>query len=327
MNIIENLPLPVVHYPPHYGIFIGFSQSQSDPIYFCKCALPAIENYFNNNESIRSNHFPIQMLENGGFVHLRRLVFKESICHRCNVSTPSITFCHEMYGSQFKQYHGWYINQTYLKFGIRDYLGPFNNINDYSCPPDLLELIHEFSSNLKARDGFMKDNIQFSELNNLRKDISIDPKAEQEYFEKKRAYEKLIVKLKRKIENYIEDECRTEFGYKKIGEGWISENQLFKIVKRIYPNNLIQRHFRPSWLNNLELDIFLPELNLGFEYQGQQHFFPIKAWGGKKSYQELKNRDKLKKDLCQLNKIKLVEILFTEPLTEDYVKIKIEITA
>lgn len=64
---------------------------------------------------------------------------------------------------------------------------------------------------------------------------------------------------------------------------------------------------------------------LGFEYQGQQHYHPIKAWGGIKALNELRIRDNRKKELCKNNGIKLIEIDYTEPLTEEYIRNKINL--
>jgi hypothetical protein len=43
----------------------------------------------------------------------------------------------------------------------------------------------------------------------------------------------------------------------------IKEKELFEFIKSIYGGNIIQ-----SWRNGLEIDIYLPELNLGFEFNG-----------------------------------------------------------
>ena len=46
--------------------------------------------------------------------------------------------------------------------------------------------------------------------------------------------------------------------------------------------------------------------------------------GGQKSFEELKQRDSLKKDLCKENEIKLIEFDYTEPIIESYVKDKLK---
>jgi hypothetical protein len=41
----EDLPLPIVYYPEHYGAFFGFSEDIEEKIFFCECQRKAIENY------------------------------------------------------------------------------------------------------------------------------------------------------------------------------------------------------------------------------------------------------------------------------------------
>jgi hypothetical protein len=41
----EDLPLPIVYYPEHYGAFFGFSEDVGEKIFFCECQRQAIENY------------------------------------------------------------------------------------------------------------------------------------------------------------------------------------------------------------------------------------------------------------------------------------------
>ncbi|KPP96685.1 MAG: hypothetical protein HLUCCA01_13230 [Bacteroidetes bacterium HLUCCA01] len=136
--------------------------------------------------------------------------------------------------------------------------------------------------------------------------------------------QKEISKLKKSINKKIENITREEFGFRKIGEGNVSETILTKIVQRILPENEILRHHRPKWLDGLELDIYIPELKLGIEYQGQQHFHPVKAWGGKKALEELRERDAKKKDLCKELNVKLIKVDYTEPLNKDYIHSKIQ---
>lgn len=42
----ENLPLPVVYYPPHYGTFFGFAKDQHSEVVMCTCSSLAVENLF-----------------------------------------------------------------------------------------------------------------------------------------------------------------------------------------------------------------------------------------------------------------------------------------
>jgi len=58
----------------------------------------------------------------------------------------------------------------------------------------------------------------------------------------------------------------------------------------------------------MELDVFVPSLKLAIEYQGEQHFIPIKPWGGEKRLREVQRRDQEKKQACEDNNIILILI-------------------
>ena len=56
----------------------------------------------------------------------------------------------------------------------------------------------------------------------------------------------------------------------------------------------------------LEIDIFVPSINLGFEYQGEQHYDDMpQAFGHLESYHF---RDKFKQSLCDQQNISLINI-------------------
>lgn len=70
-------------------------------------------------------------------------------------------------------------------------------------------------------------------------------------------------------------------------------------------------HF--DWLRNargrkMQLDGYSNELNLAFEYQGQQHHMEVKRFGGNLKKRRLDDRQKLK--LCQTNGVRLLQIPF-----------------
>jgi hypothetical protein len=68
---------------------------------------------------------------------------------------------------------------------------------------------------------------------------------------------------------------------------------------------------KPKWLNGLELDGYCKELNLAFEYNGIQHYKIHKYFRqNKKQFINQQKRDKLKRKLCRLNKVKLITIPF-----------------
>jgi hypothetical protein len=55
----------------------------------------------------------------------------------------------------------------------------------------------------------------------------------------------------------------------------------------------------------LELDIFLPKEQLGFEYQGENHYRDIYSMG---FLWQQRKRDQEKRDICKENGITLIEV-------------------
>lgn len=310
----EDLPLKFVHYPNHYGAFFMFSSAPDEETYFCECSYEAIDNSFKlvqfesnnkwadekNSAPLSSHLFPNAISNASLKTDLSKLLrFKNKLCHRCNMATPSLRFCHEMYGGNFKQYYGWYIKQTSFRIGVRN----SSYIENYA-PDDLIEKIDK----INEKQEWVNNQVQ----------EKVSPVSESI-----QKYHKEISKLKKSIEKKIENITREEFGFRKIGEGNVSETILTKIVENIFPDQIVYRHHRPEWLDGLELDIFIPNLKLGIEYQGQQHFHPVKAWGGKKALQQLQERDSRKREICKNQDISLLEIDYTEPLNIDYIHKKI----
>ena len=70
------------------------------------------------------------------------------------------------------------------------------------------------------------------------------------------------------------------------------EQAVFFYVKKLYPDAV--NGYRPEFLQGMELDIFIPDLNLGIEYDG-------KAWHTDSN----SDRDLRKYRLCQENGVKL----------------------
>ena len=123
--------------------------------------------------------------------------------------------------------------------------------------------------------------------------------------------------------NSIENRARESLGFKKIGETWISETILFNIVKGLYPTSKVIKHHRPKWLQGLELDIYLPEHELAFEYQGIQHFLAVEHWGGEAQLKKQQTHDAKKKEICTQRGITLICINYDDSLTAEFVKAQI----
>ena len=105
----------------------------------------------------------------------------------------------------------------------------------------------------------------------------------------------------------------SKFGQKK----FTSQRRLYKILTHIYPNTKIlynKRHpdiINPKTNKALELDCFIPELGIAFEYQGAQHQKPNRFFHSnisRDSFKELQKRDMVKKKMCKKLGIKLIEV-------------------
>lgn len=107
---------------------------------------------------------------------------------------------------------------------------------------------------------------------------------------------------------------------KEFNDKWMHERNLYSIVKKLFPQLSIIRHYRANWLENLELDIYIEEPNIGIEYQGIQHYKPLKHWGGEEGFIARRANDIRKKNLCQEHGTKLIEFTYLDQITEDFVK-------
>lgn len=83
---------------------------------------------------------------------------------------------------------------------------------------------------------------------------------------------------------------------------------MFKKIVDLFPEELVLKHQRPSWLGRQHFDIFLPFKNIAIEYQGDPHLRPVPYFGGEEGFNNTLERDKRKKKLCELNNCKLIEV-------------------
>ena len=120
--------------------------------------------------------------------------------------------------------------------------------------------------------------------------------------------EKAILNQCRLILKQSEDLYRETLGMPKVGEGWISETELFYKISEYFKNDEVIHHASPKWLGRQHLDIYFPKLNIGIEYQGAQHYEPIEFFGGQEAFEKTIERDKRKKQLCEKNKCDLIYV-------------------
>lgn len=91
---------------------------------------------------------------------------------------------------------------------------------------------------------------------------------------------------------------RKELGFNPLGQP-VSEEILYRSVGEVFGADAIMRRYRGRELQGLEIDVWVPALRLGFEYQGEQHSKHVKHWHGEDGLQRQKERDARKKAICE----------------------------
>lgn len=72
-----------------------------------------------------------------------------------------------------------------------------------------------------------------------------------------------------------------------------------------------------EWLGKQRLDFYIPKYNIAIEYQGEQHFKPIKYFGGEKRFKDRTERDERKLKKCIENGVKILYITFVKNINKD----------
>ena len=99
---------------------------------------------------------------------------------------------------------------------------------------------------------------------------------------------------------------------------WKHELSLFQEVRKQYPDTLYQ--FRPEWLRRQSLDLYIPSIRTGIEYQGIQHFAPVGFFGGEEALAQRQELDRIKRQLCEENGVRLIEWPYSLEPTEGNVR-------
>lgn len=90
---------------------------------------------------------------------------------------------------------------------------------------------------------------------------------------------------------------------------WKHELSLFHAVRKQYPDTLYQ--YRPEWLGRQSLDLYIPSIRTGIEYQGIQHYLPVDFFGGEDALAQRQELDRQKREQCRENHVRLVEWPYT----------------
>lgn len=87
--------------------------------------------------------------------------------------------------------------------------------------------------------------------------------------------------------------------YNKLVQRYPNLDILFEVGSKTVP-----------WLERQRFDIYIPSLNIAIEYNGHQHYMPIKYFGGELAYQKTLEKDELKRQKCKNNDCLLLELKY-----------------
>lgn len=99
-----------------------------------------------------------------------------------------------------------------------------------------------------------------------------------------------------------------------------SESNLEKEISKLLTDNNLDFEAQKTWdwliyKSKQTVDFYLPKYNIAIECQGEQHFIPVKFFGGDKGLIQTKLRDQNKLGLCAEHGIK---ILYYSNLRKDF---------
>ncbi len=100
---------------------------------------------------------------------------------------------------------------------------------------------------------------------------------------------------------------------------------LLEIIQQLYPYQQITLEYNVARIGASFIDIYLPRLQMGFEYDGIQHFkYNEHFHGSRDNFLKARRRDNLKDDLCKEQKIILIRVAYDEEMSRNLVLGKIE---
>ena len=168
---------------------------------------------------------------------------------------------------------------------------PYAHLNGQGCPSRRGEKISK--ANSKSKEKFIEDAIQIH-----------GDKYDYSKVEYKGAFEKACIICPKHGEFWQ----RPTEHLSGCGCPICKSSHLEMEIKNWLDNNNVEYvyQYRNKIFGLQSLDFYLPKYNIAIECQGEQHFRPVKYFGGIKEYNKVKKLDKIKKEICDNNNIKLI---------------------
>lgn len=211
-----------------------------------------------------------------------------------------------------------FIGEYYNTHTLTDFRCLIHNIQFKSLPCNIL-------NQTSTCPLCAKRNMQIKEglsLSDLKKHI-IDNNLQMEIVDPEYINYKTPIKCRCLLHNIVYDVQPRRFlyhgstGCPKCFQS-IGEKKLGEILSKMKYNPKPQYSFEDcKYKNKLRFDYYDKNENIAFEYQGEQHYYPVNFGGisdeeAKKNFEETTIRDGIKKQYCEKNNIKLICVPYWE---------------
>lgn len=250
----------------------------------------------------------------------------------------------------FKQYHHQFYlpptKQTIVYSLINTLRSIFTENDDYTIFQQTIESIlkqfekseanrfpNEFSDELllyptEIKDAeYIKEHLAYyCSLLNINSEEELYDESEGLFgFNKEKLKEAFFVakgRYKKKMQDYETQVLQGIAAKGKKVSKWVNEGDMFSMVVKHYPDAVFQ--YRAEWLGMQSLDVYIPSLKVGIEYQGVQHYEPVPFFGGEEGFIKVQERDQRKAELCEQNGVILICWRYDEPISASRLKTKLK---
>ena len=199
--------------------------------------------------------------------------------------------------------HGWHnYNSDFLKYSFYE---------NYKKDLSILKLLN-YKKNRKPN----------------KKNFNLDDGVQYKYFDRYSIYSYKHQIDRSKIQKNREI-IKNELTALWVKSKWKNEEILFRNLKLLlsHKNVIPIKWHKEEKLKRQHLDIYfeIDKNKYGIEYQGEQHFKPIKFFGGIKAFNRRLKLDRLKKSRCSRAKINLITFNYNERIDTDSIVNKLKL--
>ncbi len=101
--------------------------------------------------------------------------------------------------------------------------------------------------------------------------------------------------------------CRKNSKWEIFIQKYLISNNVSFVPQKIFSDCLNKNN-----THHLYFDFYLPDFNTIVEYDGKQHYEPVKIWGGEERFKKQQENDEIKNKYCEEHNIKIIRIPYTK---------------